>query len=137
MKLVSKSKEGIQLKATKKFSNFRCPKCHSSLVPLTEEKMTLFGFTEPQKQRIREYPDKLTHFCPRCMKAYQRQETPISEESANCPYCGSELAFLKYEGELTDILYCEECKKGFKAEDEEIKKIQKYALKREQSNEEV
>ena len=97
--------------------------------------MDLFDFTPKQKQKVREHG--LTHFCPRCMKGYQREEKPLSEESANCPYCGEELSFLRYEGELTNILYCENCKQGFIAEDEELKKIQKYALKREQSNEEV
>ena len=129
---MSKSKEGIQIGATKKFSEFRCPKCQSYLVPLTEEKMSLFGFTEKQKQRIREYPDKLTHFCPRCMKAFQRQENPVSEELENCPYCGQELTLLEHEGEYTDVLYCEECKKPFLAEEETLEKIQKLEKKRKQ-----
>ena len=132
---MSKSKEGIQIGATKQFSNFRCVKCHKYLVPLTEEKMTLFGFTERQKERIRNYPDKLSHFCPSCMTAYQRQQNPISEESENCPYCGEELDFLEHEGELTDVLWCEECKKAFLAGEETLKKIQKYEQKRKQTEE--
>ena len=125
---MSQSKTGTQLGKAKKFSNYRCVKCHSYLIPLTEEKMSLLDFTPKQREKVRQYG--LTHFCPRCMKGYQREEKPVSEESANCPYCGSELAFLRYEGELTNILYCENCEKGFVAENEELKKIQKYAEQR-------
>ena len=111
----------------RKFSKYRCVKCKRYLVPLTEEKMDLFDFTLKQREEVREY--QLTHFCPFCMRGYQREEKPLSEESANCPYCGEELAFLTYEGELTDVLWCEECEKPFLAEGEELKKIQRYAQK--------
>ena len=125
-----KSKEGIQLGATKKFSNYRCVKCHFYLVPLTEEKMALFGFTDKQKQRVKEYPEKLTHFCPKCMKAYQRQEKPLSEDLENCEYCGSELVLTSYEGEVTNILWCPECKKAYQITDERtLAKIGKLAEK--------
>lgn len=94
--------------------------------------MTKFNFTEKQKQKIRQYPQKLNYFCPRCMKAYQRKENPVSEESANCPDCGSEMHFVEYKGELIDVFWCEECEKAFLAEDEELKKIEKYEKKRKQ-----
>lgn len=127
---MSESRIGTQLGKAKKFSNYRCVRCRSYLVPLTEEKMNMFDFTPEQREKVRKHG--LTHFCPRCARGYQRQETPVSEESENCPYCGSELSFLTYKGELTNILYCEECKKPFLAEKEGLKKIRKYAEKTEQ-----
>ena len=124
---MSESRIGTKLGKHKKFSNYRCVKCHYYLVPCTEEKMDLFEFTPKQKEKIRQHG--LTHFCPNCMTGYQREEKSVSEESANCPFCGEELSFLRYEGEITNILYCENCKQGFVAEKEELKKIQKYAEK--------
>jgi len=97
---------------------------------LTEEKMALLGFTDKQKQRVKEYPEKLTHFCPKCMKAYQRQEKPLSEDLENCEYCGSELVLTSYEGEVTNILWCPECKKAYQITDERtLAKIGKLAEK--------
>lgn len=124
---MSQSKTVTQLGKAKKFSNYRCVKCHSYLIPLTEEKMDLFDFTPKQRQKVREHG--LTYFCPRCMRGYQREEKPLSEESANCPYCGEELAFLTYEGELTNVLYCVECEQAFKPSEEGLDKIRKYAEK--------
>ncbi len=124
---MSQSKVGTQLGKAKKFSDYRCVKCHSYLVPLTEEKMGLFDFTSKQKQKVREYG--LTHFCPRCMRGYQREEQPLSKESANCPYCGKELSFVEYEGEVIPVFWCEKCEEAFLAEGEELKKIRKYADK--------
>lgn len=91
--------------------------------------MTQFDFTEEQKKKVREHIPKLNYFCPRCMCAYQRPEKPVSEELANCPYCGSELAVLTHKGELTNALWCEECEQPFLAEEEELKKIEKLAEK--------
>lgn len=129
---MSQSKAGTQLGKTKKFSKYRCVKCHSYLIPLTEEKMIMFNFTYEQREKVRKHG--LTHFCLRCSRGYQRQENPISEKSENCPYCGEELGFLEHEGELTDILYCESCKKGFLAEEETLKKIRKYEEERKKLN---
>ena len=78
---MSNSKTGTQLGKAKKFSNFRCVRCHSYLLPLTEEKMDLLDFTPKQREKVRQY--HLTHFCPRCSRGYQRQENPVSEESEN------------------------------------------------------
>jgi len=67
---VSKSKTVKQLGKAKKFSNFRCIRCHHYLVPCTEEKMDLFNFTSEQKEKVRN--QKLTHFCAVCKRGYQR-----------------------------------------------------------------
>ena len=121
---MSESRMGTRLGKTKKFSNYRCVKCHSYLIPLTEEKMDLLDFTPKQKEKVREHG--LTHFCPRCMRGYQRIEQPLSEKSDNCPYCGKELSFVKYEEELIPVFWCEECEKAFLVEKEGLKKIRKY-----------
>lgn len=63
------------------------------------------------------------------MRGYQREKKPSSKESENCPYCGEELAFLRYKGILTNGLYCEGCKKVFLAGENGVKKIEKYAEK--------
>lgn len=124
---MSESKIGAQLGQTKKFSHYRCIKCHRYLVPCTDEKMDLFGLSQQQKQKLREH--QCTHFCPRCMKGFQREEQPLSNESENCCYCGEELAFLRYRGMLIKALYCEGCKKIFVAEENGVKKIEKYGEK--------
>lgn len=98
--------------------------------------MELFGFTRKQKQKVREH--ELTHFCPRCMRGYQREEKPLSEESENCPYCGEELIFLRHKGKLLNVLWCEKCKKAFTVEGETLKKIEEYMEKtHERETEEV
>ena len=108
---MSSSKIGTQLGKTKKFSSFRCPRCRSSLIPLTEEKMNVFGFTPKQREKVRQYG--LNYFCLNCSRGYQRQEKPLSQESANCPICGSEMHFVEYKGELIDVFWCEECEEAF------------------------
>lgn len=116
----------------------RCLKCYGYLIPLKDRKGEETVFTHrgrpvhyggrPIAQILIE--KEYTHLCPRCFIAYAKEEEkPLNEESVECPICGNELAFLKYEGELTDLLWCLECKKGFKAGDEELKKIEKYAEK--------
>lgn len=127
---MSESRIGTQLGKAKKFSNFRCVKCHSYLILLTEQKTDLFDFTPKQKEKVRQHG--LTHFCPRCSRGYQRTEKPLSQESENCPYYDSELSFVKYEEELIPILWCQECEKAFLAEKEDLKKIRKYAKKTKQ-----
>ena len=125
---MSQSKTGTQLRKAKKFSNYRCVKCHSYLVPLTEEKMDLFDFSSEQKEKVRQHG--LTHFCSRCMKGYQRTEQPLSEETENCPYCGKELSFVKYRGKTIPVLWCKNCEEALIPETKEgLKKIQKYAEK--------
>jgi len=121
------SKVRTELGKTKKFSNYRCVICRHYLVPCIDEKMDLFGLSHQQKQKLREH--QCTHFCPRCMKGFQREEQPLSEESENCPFCGEELAFLRYKGMLTNVFWCLNCKRGFEAEQDGLKKIEKYAEK--------
>ena len=113
----------------KPFPKYRClkKKCRMALTPLDE-------VTFEQRDDIRKelLSRGYTHICLKCLTVYERERKPISEESANCPNCGSEMHFVEYEGELIDVFWCEECKEGFKAEEEELKKIEKYEQKRKQ-----
>ena len=76
---MSESKTVTQLGKAKKFSNFRCIKCHHYLVPCTEEKMDLFNLTSEQKEKITKYG--LNYFCPICMRGYQRTELERKEST--------------------------------------------------------
>ena len=126
---MSESKTSTPLGKTKRFSDFRCTRCHSYLLPLTEEIMAQLGFTLAQKQKIKKY--ELTHFCLKCMRGYQREEKPLSKESENCAFCGNELLFLRHKGEVIDILWCIQCEEGFKADEGTLKKIEEYTKKQE------
>ena len=104
---------------------YRCSKCKRNLYSLDEV------FFVKNKDHIRKQliSQGYTHICLKCLIAYERTQRPQSGELEPCPICGNELAFLRYEGELTNVLWCEECEQAFLPDEKGLDKIRKYAEK--------